>query len=108
MGCPLGLVSWDFSRPIYIHDLVFDLDFARLVNFTHGQNASFMMSESALDNFADNSTRERHQILCLGEVPSMHGSAPNVAGVSATGVLRRDWPTFNSSMAALRSYARPG
>jgi hypothetical protein len=108
MGCPLGLVSWDFSRPIYIHDLVFDLDFARLVNFTHGQNASFMMSESALDNFADNSTRERHQILCLGEVPSMHGSAPNVAGVSATGVLRRDWPTFNSSIAALRSYARPG
>jgi hypothetical protein len=101
----LGTLASQFTSTI----LVFDLDFASLVDFTHGRNVSFMMSESALDNFADQfNWGETPNYVPFGEVPSKQNPGPNGAGVSDTGVLRRAWLPFNSNITTLRNYAGPG
>jgi hypothetical protein len=101
----LGTLASQFTSTI----LVSDLDFRSLVDFSHPQNVSFMMSESALDNFADQfNWGEAPSYVPFGEIPSTQNPAPNTAGFSDTGVLRRAWLPFDSNITTLRSYAGPG
>jgi hypothetical protein len=68
-----------------------------------------MMSESALSNFADQfNWGEAPSYVPFGEIPSTQNPAPNTAGFSDTGVLRRAWLPFDFNITTLRSYAGPG
>jgi hypothetical protein len=101
----LGTLASQFTSTI----LVSDLDFRSLVDFTHSRNVSFMISESALANFADQfNWGEAPNYVPFGEIPATQTAAPNTLGVSDTGVLRRAWLPFDSNITTLRSYAGPG